>query len=74
MSVQPWVKALTESVLGGAPFAVGDVVKHPDGRQVRIVGGRYWGDRGLSNHWTWQPLDVEGRDVGDRESGYGWQP
>lgn len=74
MAVEPWVKGLTERVMGGPPFAIGDVVRHPDGRKVRIVSGQYWGSRGLSNFWYWQPLDADGRDVGEREHGYGWQP
>lgn len=72
-ALEPWVVELTESVIGPAPFAVGDEVRHPDGRQVRITGGRYWGERGLSNFWHWRPLLADG-SLGEPESGYGWLP
>ena len=71
--VADWVQELTERVLGPAPFSVGDEVKHPDGRSVRIVAGRYWGRHGLSNHWTWREVFADG-SLGAQESGYGWQP
>lgn len=70
-SVKAWVTDLTESVLGGAPFAIGDVVTHPDGRTVKITGGQYWGEHGLSNFWYWRELK-EGC-LGAEEHGYGWE-
>lgn len=72
MSVAPWAKSLTEEVLGGAPFKIGDVVKHPDGRTVKITGGQYWGEYGLSNFWDWREVLPEG-ELGKPESGYGWR-
>lgn len=69
--VEPWVVELVEDIFGGAPFAIGDKVAHPDGRTVQIVGGRYWGERGISNHWTWREV-LPGGDLGATESGYGW--
>lgn len=71
MSVQSWVKNLTEEVIGGPPFAIGDVVKHPSGRNVKIVEGRYWGEHGLSNFWSWREVLKNG-ELGPKESGYGW--
>lgn len=71
--VQPWVKDLTEGVLGGAPFAVGDTVPHPSGRTVKITGGQYWGTHGLSNFWDWCEVRADG-SLGPKESGYGWDP
>lgn len=68
-----WAVDLTEGVLGGPPFAVGDLVRHPDGRQVRIVAGQYWGRHGLSNHWSWREVFADGQE-GPLEHGYGWQP
>jgi hypothetical protein len=56
-------------------YCVGDIVSHQDGRSVRIVEGTYWaGDgalRGLSNFWTWHPVDATGVQSGAPESGYG---
>lgn len=69
--VRSWVKELVEDCLGGAPFAVGDTVKHPSGRAVKIVEGQYWGERGLSNFWSWREVYKDGR-LGPKEHGYGW--
>lgn len=73
MAVAAWVREMSERVIGGPPFAVGDVVRHPSGRKVKIVGGRYWGEHGLSNFWEWRESRRGGR-LGRLESGYGWQP
>lgn len=72
-SIPAWAKALTEEVFGGPPFAVGDTVAYLDGRMVRIVSGQYWGQRGISNHWSWREVLSDGR-LGVLETGYGWQP
>lgn len=69
--VAEWVRKLTEEVIGGPPFKVGDTVRHPDGRMVLIVRGQYWGEYGLSNSWTWQEVK-EGGALGPEEHGYGW--
>lgn len=74
MPVAEWVKEMTESVMGGPPFKIGDIVKHPDGRMVKIVDGQYWGEHGLSNHWYWRPVDKNGKFCGPEECGYGWTP
>jgi len=74
MPVANWVKQMTEEVLGGAPFKVGDIVKHPDGRMVKITSGQYWGEHGLSNFWSWRPVNHEGEFIGATEHGYGWDP
>jgi hypothetical protein len=70
--VPDWARAMTEEVFGPAPFAVGDLVWHPDGRRVRIIDGQYWGLHGLSNHWTWRPVFPDGT-MGPPESGHGWR-
>lgn len=64
--VANWVKELTEEVLGGPPVAIGKNYEHPEDGPITIVGGRYWGDRGLSNHWTWDVIAT-----GERKGGYG---
>jgi hypothetical protein len=64
-------REVSEDVLGGPPFAIGDEVVHPSGRKVRIMSGQYWGTHGLSNHWTWQEVLADG-SLGPAESGYGW--
>jgi hypothetical protein len=71
--VEDWVKELTEGVLGGAPFAIGDVVTHPTGRTVRIMDGQYWGTHGLSNFWYWREVLPDGGLSETLEHGYGWR-
>ena len=70
--VEPWARELAESVMGPAPFGVGDVVAHHSGRQVLIVHGAYWGLHGLSNYWSWREVLGDGA-LGPLESGYGWR-
>lgn len=70
--VSRWVQNLTESVMGGAPFAIGDIVKRPSGRTVKITGGKYWGTYGFSNFWYWKKV-LSGGELGKEESGYGWE-
>lgn len=70
--VSPWVQDLTESVTGGSPFEIGDVVQHPSGRTVKIIAGKYWGTYGLSNHWSWREVLADGK-FGPEENGYGWR-
>jgi hypothetical protein len=71
MSVQPWVKKLTEDVLGKSQMAVGKVMRHPDGRTVKIVDGQFWGEHGVSNFWYWREVKKNGK-LGKLEHGYGW--
>lgn len=71
--VAPWVQKITEKHFGAAPFKVGDVVPHSDGRMVKILNGQYWGEFGISNFWNWQEVK-NGKLVGKIESGYGWRP
>ena len=64
------VKQLVESVMKPT-LEVGKVCKHPDGRTVRIMDGRFWGTHGVSNWWTWREVLADGK-LGKLESGYGW--
>ncbi len=70
MSVAPWVKQMTEGVLGASPLEIGLIVKHPDGRKVKITKGQYWGEYGISNFWYWREV-LEGGRLGPEEHGYG---
>ncbi|MDK1490504.1 hypothetical protein QN219_10580 [Sinorhizobium sp. 7-81] len=69
--VEQWVKDMTEEVLGKSSMEVGKTVRHPDGRNVLIVSGQYWGTHGLSNFWHWKEVREDGT-YGPEESGYGW--
>ncbi len=70
--VEDWIKKIDEDICGGSPFEIGDVVKHPDGRMVKIVGGRYWGEDGVSNFWYWREVKDD-NSLGEKEHGYGWR-
>jgi hypothetical protein len=72
MPVADWVREITEEVLGGPPFKIGDQVKHPSGRTVQITSGQYWGDYGISNHWHWREVLPDGTLSEKEEYGYGW--
>lgn len=68
------VRNIAERALGGPPFAIGDQVKHPDGRTVEITAGQYWGLHGLSNFWRWREVLPDGNLSDKEEHGYGWRP
>lgn len=70
--VKQWVKDIVEECSEGRPLRIGDVVKHPDGRTVKIVAGKYWSKFGLSNFWYWQEVKDDG-SLGESEHGYGWR-
>lgn len=71
--VKKWVRDLCEEITGGAPFKIGDRVKHPSGRTVQIIDGQYWGLHGLSNFWYWREVLSDGSLSKKKESGYGWR-
>lgn len=70
--VAQWVKDLDEKVFGKSKLAAGKVVTHPDGRQVKITGGQYWGEYGVSNFWEWHEVRADGTLAKKQECGYGW--
>lgn len=72
VALRSLARTITEEVLGGTPFAIGDIVVHPSGRNVKIVSGQYWGTHGLSNFWYWREVLKDGT-LGKEESGYGWR-
>lgn len=50
---------------------VGDVVKHNDGRVVKIVDGSYYGTHGVSNFFSWAEVLEDGTLSDNIEHGYG---
>jgi hypothetical protein len=64
--VAPWVRQLTEEVIGGSPLEIGKRYIHPEDGLIEIVGGQYWGTNGLSNHWRWRVIAT-----GETHHGYG---
>lgn len=71
--VEKWVMDIVEKYNGPSPFKIGDTVKHPDGRTVRIVAGQYWGEFGISNFWYWREVLEDGSISQKDECGYGWR-
>lgn len=71
-----WVQDIVTDVIGPAPFKIGDTVKHPDGRSVRIISGYYLDPeyKRLSNFWYWREVLKDGSLAKKEESGYGWTP
>lgn len=73
MFPEQWVRDITDEAFkcSSKDWKKGDRVKHPDGREVEIVDGQYWGTYGLSNHWYWCEVKEDGT-LGNKENGYGW--
>lgn len=69
--VVPWVKDLVEEEFK-CTMAVGKILRHPDGRLVKITDGRFWGEHGVSNFWHWREVSPDGSFIGPEEHGYGW--
>jgi len=63
-------KTLTEENFPSS-LSIGKVIKHPDGRTVKVIDGQYWGTHGLSNFWCWREV-LSGGLLGPEEHGYGW--
>jgi hypothetical protein len=68
--MRQWVKDLVEKNIP-SQMEVGKILKHPDGRTVKITSGKYWGTHGLSNFWYWREVLPNGK-LGKEEHGYGW--
>ena len=69
--MEAWVKEIVESSIDGHPLRIGEIVKHPDGRTVKITGGQFYGKHGVSNFWYWHEV-LEDGTLGPEEHGYGW--
>jgi hypothetical protein len=71
--VSPTVVKLVESVGGGEPFEIGDIVEHPKQGKVKITDGQYWGTYGVSNFWYWKKVMPDGTLSKKTYHGYGWR-
>lgn len=71
--VHPDVMRLAEEAFRGPGIKIGDVVEHPDGRRIKIVGGQRRGACGLSTGWDFQEVMQDG-SLGPVEHGYGGKP
>lgn len=71
----PWVQEIVETCFPGPYLEIGMETTHPvTGRRVKIVGGEYWGDHGISNFWYWRRIKKDGTLFKKLEHGYGWRP
>ena len=74
MSLYDVARALTLSIPCSArSWKKGDIVKHPDGYEVKITSGYYLDPTygRLSNFWYWKRVLPDGK-LGKEEHGYGW--
>ena len=71
MAVKQWVKNMVEEIMQPS-LEVGKIVRHPDGRKVKIIGGSFWGEHGVSNFWKWREVRKNGKLARKVECGYGW--
>lgn len=69
--VTPSIQQFVDGVLGKSKIKIGAIVEHPEHGIVKIIDGQYWGEYGLSNHWTWREYKEDGT-LGKEHSGYGW--
>ena len=70
-----WVRDLVETAEletgRNNKLKIGKTVRYTDGRLVKIISGRYWGQYGISNFWSWQEVKADG-SLGVIENGHGW--
>ena len=69
--MHPIIKTVVEE-LCKRDMRVGAVIRHPDGRTVKITDGQFWGEYGVSNFWHWHEVMPDGSLSDKRECGYGW--
>ena len=65
-------KQLVREVQGESKLKIGKVVMHPKDGKVKIVGGSFWGEYGVSNFWEWRKIKVDGTLSRKICCGYGW--
>jgi hypothetical protein len=51
---------------------VGKVLRHPDGRLVKVISGQFLRNGLVSNWWEWREVQPDGTLSANLESGYGW--
>lgn len=73
MSLHQIIKEINEEGARASVMRIGKILKHPDGRKVKITKGCYldpiYGR--VSNVWCWREIKSNGK-LGKEESGYGW--
>lgn len=73
MSLEQIAKEIKQELVKESSMAVGKVLRHPDGRTVKIKSGCFLDPAyaRVSNFWTWNEVLSDG-SLGPTESGYGW--
>jgi hypothetical protein len=73
MSLRQIAAQINEDLASQSSMRVGIIMRHPDGRMVKIKDGYYldpvYGR--VSNFWYWNEVKPNGR-LGKEECGYGW--
>jgi len=72
MSPYELADRLNQTIAGQSSMKVGEIVKHPDGRMVKITSGQFLSNGRVSNFWYWKPLISPDGKLGKEECGYGW--
>ena len=71
--IQAAVNTMLEDLAKQSNMKIGEVVKHPDGRNVKVVEGHYLDPvfKRVTNFWYWREVLPNG-ELGSKECGYGW--
>lgn len=64
-------RGMNNELAGKSKMAVGKVVQHPDGYNVKVIDGAFLIGGRVSNFWSWQRVNDDG-SLGPVEKGYGW--
>lgn len=72
-SLDSIARSINEEFASTSKMKVGKILKHPDGRTVKIKSGYFldpvYGR--VSNFWHWNEVRSDGT-LGKEECGYGW--
>lgn len=66
-----WVEDIITDEFGHG-FKIGEVYRHPDGYDVKIMSGQFLVRGRLSNFWYWRRVLPDGTLSEVEEHGYGW--
>ncbi|TXH15125.1 MAG: hypothetical protein E6R03_07875 [Hyphomicrobiaceae bacterium] len=72
-TLQSIARSINSELASRSRMKIGAVIRHPDGRLVKVIEGCYldatYGR--VSNWWSWREV-LECGGLGKIESGYGW--
>lgn len=73
MSMADVARRMNQDLASKSSMKIGRVIRHPDGRKVKVVSGEFLDKTygRVSNWWTWKEVLADGK-FGPNESGYGW--